>query len=97
MFHAYNDAIINLLGECPAAYTTGVRHMCASSVHTHTHTHTHFNNSTVCVFTEKFFDMKKADAKEALEIYRRFPPIGDRVKAFLQVAKVHILEIYWAN
>ena len=35
--------------------------------------------------------MKKADAKEALEIYRKFPPIGDRVKTFLQVAKVRIL------
>ena len=38
--------------------------------------------------TEKFFDMKKAEGKEALEIYRKFPPIGDRVKGFLQVAKV---------
>ena len=37
---------------------------------------------------EKFFDMKKAEAKEAIEIYRKFPPIGDRVKGFLQVAKV---------
>ena len=32
--------------------------------------------------------MKKAEAKEALEIYRKFLPVGDRVKGFLQVAKV---------
>ena len=32
--------------------------------------------------------MKKAEAKEALEIYRKFLPVGDRVKCFLQVAKV---------
>jgi len=39
-------------------------------------------------FAEKFFEMKKAEAKEALEIYRKFVPVSDRVKGFLQVAKV---------
>jgi len=41
--------------------------------------------------------MKKAEAKEALEIYRKFLPVGDRVKGFLQVAKVLIECIYSAE
>ena len=32
--------------------------------------------------------MKKAEPKEAIEIYWKFPPIRHRVKGFLQVAKV---------
>ncbi|XP_065907439.1 phosphatidylinositol-binding clathrin assembly protein LAP-like [Dysidea avara] len=47
----------------------------------------HAYNDSMINLLEKYFEMKKAEAKEALEIYRKFLPVGDRVKGFLQVAK----------
>ena len=40
-----------------------------------------------CYFKEKYFDMKKADCKVALEIYKRFLAKMDDVSSFLKVAE----------
>ena len=39
-------------------------------------------------FSEKFFDMNKKNARDALDIYKRFLIRMDRVGEFLKVAEV---------
>lgn len=46
-------------------------------------------------FIEKFFEMKKGQCKDALEIYKRFLTRMTRVSEFLKVAEVSNKKPFW--
>lgn len=49
-------------------------------------------------FLEKFFEMKKGQCKDALEIYKRFLTRMTRVSEFLKVAEVSNINSYiWSK
>ena len=76
LFACYNDGIINLLGK----YT----YYMSLNILT-------FNvkySSWYFFFTEKYFDMNKKLARDALDIYKKFLIRMDRVADFLKVAEV---------
>lgn len=42
------------------------------------------------LFTEKYFDMKKVQCKEGLDIYKKFLTRMTRISEFLKVAEVSL-------
>ena len=79
LFACYNDGIINLLGK----YT----YYMSLNILT-------FNvkySSWYFFFTEKYFDMNKKLARDALDIYKKFLIRMDRVADFLKVAEVRFV------
>ena len=51
-------------------------------------THFQFNNQFFLSFSEKYFDMNKKHARDALDLYKKFLIRMDRVADFLKVAEV---------
>ena len=52
------------------------------------------NNISHVYFLEKYFDMNKKNAKEALDSYKKFLIRMDRVAEFLKVAEVSFKDKY---
>ena len=83
LFACYNDGIINLLGK----YYTYYMSFCKNEKIL-----TFYVKSSSCFFfTEKYFDMNKKLARDALDIYKKFLIRMDRVADFLKVAEVSFI------
>ena len=77
LFACYNDGIINLLGKY-TYYLYVFEYfdiLCEIFI-------------IILFFTEKYFDMNKKLARDALDIYKKFLIRMDRVADFLKVAEV---------
>ncbi len=80
LFACYNDGIINLLGKSHKVPS------CLPSK-----TKTCFLFEILLVFSEKYFDMNKKNARDALDLYKKFLIRMDRVAEFLKVAEASTL------
>ena len=81
LFACYNDGIINLLGKVIYVFYNQLSTKIFITVHK-------VNNINHVWFSEKYFDMNKKNAKEALDSYKKFLIRMDRVAEFLKVAEV---------
>ena len=79
LFACYNDGIINLLGKYTYYYVFEYFDiLCEIFI-------------MILFFTEKYFDMNKKLARDALDIYKKFLIRMDRVADFLKVAEVSFI------
>lgn len=80
LFAAYNEGIINLLGKKPSLSLRLVlaRYFVVG-----------LSNFFVFHPIEKYFDMKKTQCKEGLDIYKKFLTRMTRISEFLKVAEVY--------
>ena len=76
LFACYNDGIINLLGKYTYYMSLNILTFYVKY------------SSWYFFFTEKYFDMNKKLARDALDIYKKFLIRMDRVADFLKVAEV---------
>lgn len=75
LFAAYNEGIINLLGKKKLLPPLQIV--------------TPTFNPHLFHLIEKYFDMKKTQCKEGLDIYKKFLTRMTRISEFLKVAEVH--------
>ena len=54
----------------------------------------YFSENEYFIFTEKYFDMNKKHARDALDLYKKFLIRMDRVADFLKVAEVSYSKIW---
>lgn len=78
LFAAYNEGVINLLGNAPGV-PSGLPSLFLSSV---------LSGFLWSVPVEKYFDMKKNQCKDALDIYKKFLYRMTKLSEFLKVAEV---------
>ena len=82
LYAVYNDSLINLLGK-----TIIVTLVIRNSFHGNSLSEVILFNISMAT-TEKFFEMKKQQCRETMEVYRKFLTRQDGVQKFLQLAEV---------
>ena len=80
LFACYNDGIINLLGKYTYYMSLNILTF-----------YVKYSFIMILFFTEKYFDMNKKLARDALDIYKKFLIRMDRVADFLKVAEVSFI------
>lgn len=89
LFAAYNEGVINLLGNTPSlSEPVGPRDPFPPFFFFFLNLLT---GSSCGLSTEKYFDMKKNQCKDALDIYKKFLYRMTKLSEFLKVAEVKIV------
>ena len=101
LFACYNDGIINLLGKLLLHIIAGasIRKIMLLSDILLLPIVTSWQYHQF-IFLEKYFDMNKKNAREALDSYKKFLIRMDRVAEFLKVAEVctiWLIQLIWAK